>query len=138
MRWVLDTNLLFAAVYKGHEHHAPTRAWLDKVKGDGWGVAAESFVSTARLLMNRTVMKGFPLKAPEALRLLRSEMAGLHPGRIITDVSPSDRFLERAQGHKQMMDFFLVNVAVESGAKFATRDGGILAEWPEFTQKIGE
>lgn len=136
MKWILDTNVLFAAVNANHASHAVARAWLDQARKDGWGVAVETFLGVIRLLMNPRAMADRPCKAADALRLVRGELGGRHVGRIIADVTPSDSFLRKAQGHGQIMDFYLVNVAFEHSAKLVTLDAGIRANWPNLTAGI--
>ena len=45
-------------------------------------------------------------------------------------------FLSKAKGHRQIMDFYLVQTAASHGAKLATLDGGTLAAWPGITVAI--
>lgn len=136
MKWVLDTNVLFAAILANHRSHKAARVWLDNAKKDGWGVPVETFLGVVRLLMNSKSMGGSPCAAAEAIASVRRELASSHPGKILANVMPSDNFLKRAQGHRQIMDFYLVNVAFEHSAKLVTLDEGLRAEWPELTTGI--
>jgi hypothetical protein len=77
------------------------------------------------------MMKGSPLKAPDAVDAVRRELAGPHPGRIIIGGTPDETLLKKAQGHRQIMDFYLAQVARDAGAKLATRDAGLLAAFPK-------
>ena len=133
MKWLLDNNVLFAALWDSHGDHQRTRAWLDKTKPDGWGVTVETYLGVIRLLMNPKVMKTVPLKASEAVRTVRREFSGAHAGRIVKNSEPDDAFLKKAQGHRQIMDLYLVQMASETGAKLVTLDNGLLAEFPSLT-----
>ena len=136
MKWVVDTGLLFAAVNVRHEKNAAARRWLDKAKEEGWGVPVEAFLGTIRLLMNEKVMLGSPLDASEAVEVVRVELAGRHKGGILHG-EPDDKFLLRAQGHRQIMDFHLVGIAAAHKARLATLDRGLAREWPQFTGLVG-
>jgi predicted nucleic acid-binding protein len=130
MKWLVDNNVLFAALDASHIGHAACRAWLDKAKPEGWGVTVETFLGVIRKLMNPVIMNGRPLKAAAAVGAVRQELSGPHAGAIITGVAPSDAFLKKAQGHRQIMDFYLATVAFETGAKLVTNDHGILTAFP--------
>jgi len=45
--------------------------------------------------------------------------------------------LEKATGHRQIMDTWLVQIARDTGHKLATHDTGTLAQWPEQTLRVG-
>jgi predicted nucleic acid-binding protein len=133
MRWLVDTDVLFAAINRAHERHATSRRWLESVKADGWGVAVETYLASVRLLMNVQVMKGHALGAVDALRAVRAEFTGAQAGQIVAGGNPDDAFLRQAQRHRQIMDFYLVQIAASQRATLATRDRGTLAAWPEHT-----
>ena len=130
MRWLVDNDVMFAAINTAHVHHASARAWLEKNRRDGWGVTVETFLGCVRLLMNPAVMKGYELSAKDALRVVRAEFRGASAGEIVNGGIPEDGFLSKAKGHRQIMDFYLVQTAASHGAKLATLDGGTLAAWP--------
>jgi len=71
MKWLVDTNILFAAINTWHTQHACTRAWLDAKKPDGWGATVETYLGTIRLLMNPNAMQGASLKAADAIKIAR-------------------------------------------------------------------
>jgi len=133
MKWLVDNNILFAALKDTHAEHARSRAWLDKAKLDGWGVTVETYLGVIRKLMNPAAMDGNQLKAVKAVDAVRRELSGPHPGKIIGG-EPDDTLLKKAQGHKQIMDIYLAQVARDTGAKLATRDSGLLAEFPTLTE----
>jgi len=136
VKWLVDTDVFFAAINSAHERHTSARKWLESVKKDGWGVAIETYLASVRLLMNNGVMKGHALSAADALKAVRAEFTGARSGEIVNGGSPDDSFLERAQGHKQIMDFYLVQTAAVCNAKLATRDAGTLAAWPHHTFSV--
>ena len=133
MKRLIDTNVLFAAINNHCAEHTAMRAWLDRVKTDGWGVTVETYLGVIRLLMNPVIMEGRNQKAAKAVDAVRRELSGPHPGKIIGG-EPDDTLLKKAQGHKQIMDIYLAQVARDTGAKLATRDSGLLAEFPALTE----
>jgi len=136
MKWLLDASVLFPAIYDGHAHHALARAWLDKAKKDDWGISVETFLTAVRLQMMPATTRQHPAKVEVALRMVESELAGPYPGAVLPGERPASAFLGRAQGSRQINDFYLVQLAAAHGAKLATLDEGICAEWPALAELI--
>lgn len=136
MRWLVDNDVMFAAINTAHVNHTVARAWLEKHRREGWGVTVETFLACVRLLMNPAVMKGYELSVKDALRVVRAEFRGTSAGEIVNGGIPEDGFLSKAKGHRQIMDFYLVQAAASHGAKLATLDGGTLAAWPGIAAEI--
>jgi len=136
MKWLLDANVLFPAIYGGHAHHARARAWLDNAKKDGWGISVETFLTAVRLQMMPATTRQRPASVEVALRMVEGELAGPHPGAVLPGERPMSAFLGRAQGSRQINDFYLVQLAAAHGAKLATLDEGIVAEWPAHAELI--
>lgn len=137
MEHLLDNDVFFAAIYGNHVLHPVARRWLDAAKPRGWGIAAETYLAAVRLLMNPAVLKSGHLSAADALAAVETELAGRHPGKIILSRSRPDRtILQQASGHKQVMDFWLVQIATERGCKLATNDSGLAVAWPAHVVRI--
>lgn len=137
MRHLLDNDVFFAAIYGKHLFHPTARKWLDEAKPRGWGVAAETYLAAVRLLMNPVVMKSGHLSATRAIDAVETELAGRYPGRVVlAKQRPAQGMLKKATGHKQVMDFWLAQIAQEQGCKLATNDSGLAATWPEFVERI--
>ena len=136
MKWVIDANVLFAAIYTGHTHHKIARAWLNQAKSDGWGIAVETFLTVVRLHMMPSAMNQHPSDVIFALASMEREISGPHPAAILTGEKPKSAFLSRAQGSKQINDFYLVQLAAAHGAKLATFDKGIFSEWPAHVELV--
>jgi predicted nucleic acid-binding protein len=131
LKYLLDNDVFLASIYAGHEHHRAARKWLDARKAAGWGIAAESYLAAARLLMNPALMGSGAHSAETALLAIQTELEGPHPGRIVLAPRlPDPSMLRSATGHRQIMDIWLVQIARDVGAKLATRDAGALANWP--------
>ena len=138
MRHLLDNDVFFAAIYGKHIFHPVARKWLDAAKPRGWGVAVETYLAAVRLLMNPVVMKSGHLSAARALEAVETELAGRYPGSVVlAKQKPAQEMLRKATGHKQVMDFWLTQIALEQGCKLATNDSGLAATWPELVERIG-
>ena len=136
MKWIIDASVLFPAVYTGHAQHKIARAWLDQNKSDGWGIAVETFLTVVRLQMLPVTMNQAPCKVATAMATMERELTGTYPGMILTGEKPTSAYLGRAQGGKQINDFYLVQLAASHGARLATCDAGIHAEWPGFVELV--
>ncbi len=137
MKYLLDNDVFLAAIYAGHEFHREARKWLDSHKRAGWGIASETWLAAARLLMNPAVMGSGALPAADALRAVETELSGPLPGRLVLAARPPDfELLSQASGHRQIMDLWLIQIARDAGAKLATRDGGSIANWPGDTIRV--
>lgn len=138
MRHLLDNDVFFAAIYGKHALHAQARRWLDAAKSDGWGVAAETYLAAVRLLMNPVVMKSGHLSAAQAVKAVDMELAGPQPGRVVlAKARPDPTLLKQAGGHRQVMDFWLLQIARENNCLLATNDAGLAAAWPRLAVRIG-
>lgn len=135
--YLLDNDVFLAAIYAGHEFHRPARKWLDGRKGHGWGIAAETWLAAVRLLMNPAVMGSGVLSARDAILAVKTELAGPQPGMVVLPRNPPEasRFTQ-AEGHRQVMDLWLVQIAHEHNAKLVTRDRGSLFNWPDDTVAV--
>jgi hypothetical protein len=137
MKALLDNDVFFSALGRSHPSHAVSRRWLDKVKPKGWGIASETYLAAVRLLMNPKAMGSGALAAPVALAAVEMELAGPHPGHVIVAPRPPARDrLEKATGHRQVMDTWLVQIARDTGHRLATHDAGLLAQWPGHTVTV--
>lgn len=137
MKYLLDNDVFLAAIYQGHEAHNLAREWLDSHKARGWGIAAETYLASMRLLMNPAVMGTGVLSAFDSLAAIEMELSGAHPGKVLLAINkPDPAFLKEAAGHRQIMDIWLVQIARDHRCKLATRDGGILANWPADTVAV--
>lgn len=138
MRHLLDNDVFFAAIYGKHVLHPVARQWLDKAKPDGWGIAVETYLAAVRLLMNPAVMKSGHLSAAQALEVVETELAGRHPGRVVfPKKKPDQTMLRKATGHKQVMDFWLAQIAAEQRCTLVTNDSSLADAWPDRVTRVG-
>lgn len=139
MKVLLDNDVFFAALVRSHPAHTRSRRWLDRAKPGGWGIACETYLAAIRLLMNPKVMGPGALNAKMAVLAVETELSGAHAGEIVLACRiPAAELLEKAAGHRQIMDIWLVQIARDSGCKLATLDAGMLSHWPELTMRVGQ
>lgn len=132
MKFLLDNDVFFASIYAGHIHHLTARRWVDSYKKEGWGIASETYLSALRLLMNPAVMGGSPLSSKESLQAVETELSGEHPGLVYcARKRPDKKLLEKASGHRQIRDIWLIQIARETDATLVTFDSGNAKKWPE-------
>lgn len=137
MRYLLDNDVFFAALYARHVNHSVARRWLDRAKPAGWGIAAETYLSAVRLLMNPAVMKSGQLSAAQAIEAVEAELGGRQPGEIVMARKRPDRkLLAQAGGHKLVMDLWLIQIAEENGCKLATGDAALAMHRPASVVRI--
>ncbi len=138
VRHVVDNDLFFAALYEGHAGHRSARRWLDAHKPFGWGIAVETHLAAMRLLMNPAILGTAVLDGARALQVVATELRGPHPGRVLFSTElPDPAIFSRATGHRQIMDYWLVQVAHAHGARLATRDKALHRHWPDRTVYAG-
>jgi len=137
MAFALDNDVFFAALYEGHVAHITARNWLDQIKPAGWAIAMETHLAAMRLLLNPTILGKSVLNGKTALEVVTTELAGPHPGKIIIAQDPPDPGLfNLATGHRQIMDFWLVQIARDNGYTLATRDQALNQTWSEFSHLL--
>ena len=137
MSFALDNDVFFAALYEGHVSHASARNWLDQIKPEGWAIAMETHLAAMRLLLNPTILGKSVLSGKIALQIVTAELAGPHPGKILIAQDPPDPGLfDLANGHRQIMDFWLVQISRDHGYTLVTRDQALNQTWPEYTHLL--
>ena len=138
MAVLLDNDVFFAALYEGHVAHFEARKWLDEIKPDGWAIAIETHLAAMRLLMNPTILGRAVLKGETALLVVNTELAGPDPGEVLfAQNRPDPALFGGATGHRQIMDFWLVQIARDHGYTLITRDQALNRTWPDYTGLLG-
>jgi len=132
MPYALDNDVFFAALYEGHVAHDAARSWLDANKPNGWAIAMETYLASLRLLMNPTILGRGILNGKLARRVVETELAGAHRGEILIGCErPRADLFDRVTGHRQVMDFWLIQTAQAHGYTLVTRDKALHRTWPE-------
>jgi toxin-antitoxin system PIN domain toxin len=128
--FLLDANLLIAAVVREHVFHDRVSAWLAAV--DRVAVCPVTEGAVIRFLLRVGESRS---AAVELLRLVRER----HDCDFWPDsVSYVDADLTGVVGHRQVTDAYLVALATSRGARLATIDVALATLRPEGTLLIPE
>ena len=126
MSWLLDGNILVAAMLPDHLHHERVHGWLATIKGDSFATCP----ATEGTLLRMHMIHGRDKSAAAAWAALASVRA--HPAHVFwpenfsyTEIPPS-----RLTGHRQITDSWLAELARRNGGKLATLDEPLSALWP--------
>lgn len=128
--FLLDTNVLFAALYNISDHHPTVTRWLtstERYASCGW-----TQISTFRLLLMPNTMHGRPLK-PAAAHNVLAEFTGTSKHTFVMCLPLSRTIVGQTRGHNASVDDYLVQIASDAGCKLATLDRALATRWPERT-----
>lgn len=132
MRAILDNDVFFSAIYSGHQHHDQARSWLDNEKPTGWAIATETWLAAMRLLMNPALLNPACLDGKTAWQVVKYECGGSYPAKIVFAKTPPQKSIfTKAIGHRQVMDFWLVQLARQEKIQVATFDQALKSHWPD-------
>ena len=127
MSWLLDGNVLVAAMLPDHMHHERVHDWLATIKGDSFATCPV----TEGTLLRMHMIHGRDKSAAAAWAALASVRA--HPAHVFwpenfsyTEIQPA-----RLTGHRQLTDAWLAELARRHGGKLATLDEPLSALWPD-------
>lgn len=126
MVWLLDGNVLTALTIRSHVHHQQALKWFYSEPRD-FATCAVTEGTLLRLHMMKAA-DGSADAAWKTLLLLR-RMPGHHfwdAGFSYTEVP-----LVGIQGHRQVTDAWLVELACRQGGRLATFDTGLAIEHPD-------
>jgi toxin-antitoxin system PIN domain toxin len=122
-----DVNVLIAAAWPNHVHHAVSRSWFEHLDDAVWATCPITESGFVRISSNARVMP--EARTPrEALALLRRLLAvGRH--RFLDDAVALSAMAHiderRLVGYRQVPDAHLLSVARSHGALLVTLDRGI-------------
>jgi predicted nucleic acid-binding protein len=114
MNYLLDVNVLLAAIWMDHPHHAKVFAWLD---GKPTVVCPVSELGFVRISVNK---KAFNFSMERARQGLESFFEDRKPGRIPDDLPALE---SHPLTSDQVTDHYLADLAVKHGLKLAALDG---------------
>lgn len=125
---LLDVNVLLALAWPNHVHHAAAHAWLAEC-GRPWATCPLTQTGFVRLSCNPAVV-GRTVLAAEALSLLAANTA--LPDHVFwpAELTLADAvapFRGRLVGHRQLVDAYLLGLALHHGGQLATFDRGLAA-----------
>jgi toxin-antitoxin system PIN domain toxin len=121
VKYLLDVNVLVAALWSGHVHHDQVHRWLD-------GLAESDTVLTCGLTeagFLRVINAAYGVSVAEAKGVLQSFKQRAALGYLPSLSSPVEVLPSWARSHKQVMDAYLAGVAAQAGARLGTLDRGI-------------
>jgi uncharacterized protein len=130
--FLLDVNVLIAAIWPTHESHSTVQRWLGRHVRDGWATCSLTQAAFVRIVSNPAFSPN-ALTPRDALALLEANLR--HPDhhfwkdeiRFLAAVEP---FAERLVGHQQVSDAYLLGLAIHKKGKLTTLDKGVLALLP--------
>jgi hypothetical protein len=131
-RALLDVNVLLALTWPNHQYHAAAQAWFRREGRQGWATCALTQLSFIRLSSNPafTPAPTTPRAAAALLEQLTAHAAHHYWAAL---PEPVAAVFERAMGHQQVMDAYLVRLAERHRGRLVTFDRQIAvhAETPD-------
>ena len=134
--FLLDVNVLVALAEEEHVHHKKVIDWF-KTGGRDWGMCAFSEAGLLRSLSNPAIGK---ITIQEATAVVGSLTR--HPGYRYWPISSgwielTEPFRERAFGHQQVTDAYLLGLAVKRNGILVSMDKGIkYLAGPKFSRNL--
>lgn len=128
--FLLDTNVLFAAIHQAHVHHVSVNHWLAAT--ERYATCGLTQIGTFRLLLMDAPMHGSPLDAADAHAVLAG-FTSAERHTFLPCPTLSRGFVGQTSGHKAAFDDYLVQIAHVTGCKLATLDRPLTSRWPEHT-----
>ena len=131
--FLMDVNVLFAAVNETHAAHPSVTRWLKTApRHASCGLTQ---IGTFRLLLTPSPMRGSPLKPADVHdTIFRFINTAGHVFIACPAISRS--IVGRTNGHHAAVDDYLVQIASDAGCKLATLDRALAARWSERTVLI--
>src|ERR1700677_5124442 len=114
MKYLLDVNILLAAIWTDHPHHAKAFAWLD---GKDAALCPVSELGFIRISVNK---KAFIFSMERTRQGLEKFLEDRKPGRIPDDLPALN---SHPRTSDQVTDHYLADLAAKHGLKLATMDG---------------
>lgn len=125
MIWMPDGNVLVALVVKDHAHHHRALSWLDGI--------TERFVTcavTQGTLLRMHMMFAKDGSAGAAWKALSGIEAHPLHDYLVDDLPYREVAHRQIQGHRQVTDAWLIELARRNGAKLVTLDTGMVVTYP--------
>ena len=118
---LLDTNVLLALAWPNHQHHVQAHAWFAAHAKRGWATCAFTQLGFIRLSANPAYSSATVAPADAAALLQQWTQ---HPAHHFWASPPADSLAiyQRALGHQQVNDAWLVEVARKNRGRLATLD----------------
>jgi uncharacterized protein len=130
--FLLDVNVLIAAIWPTHESHSSVQRWLGRHVRDGWATCPLTQAAFVRIVSNPAFSPN-ALTLPDALALLEANLRHAEHHFWEDEISfmaAVEPFAERLIGHRQVSDAYLLGLAIHKKGKLATLDKEVLAMLP--------
>jgi uncharacterized protein len=129
---LLDANVLIALLWPAHEHHEAAHRWFAADRGRRWATCPLTELAFVRIVSNPAFSTD-ALRPADAAALLARNLA--HPRHQFwpDDIPVSAGLVTPAQslrGHRQVIDAYLLALAVKRRSTLATFDAGVRAVAP--------
>jgi len=127
--YLLDTNLLIALLWPRHEQHKAAVKWFARHRHRGWATCPLTQAGFVRIVSNPAFSRD-AVQPREASQVLSANTAAKDHGFWADDV-PFGEAVEfagvRLVGHQQVIDAYLLGLAIRRGGVLATLDRHIAA-----------
>jgi toxin-antitoxin system PIN domain toxin len=121
---LLDTNLLIALLWPAHEDHAASFRWFSSHRGDGWATCPLTQAGFVRVVSDPAFSRD-AVQPREAIQLLAANTAAKDHIFWADDASLAEAVAfagQRLVGHQQVIDAYLLGLAIRRGGRLATLD----------------
>jgi predicted nucleic acid-binding protein len=129
--FLLDTNVLFAAVFQAHCHHEAVSHWL--ATAEQYATCGLTQIGTFRLLLTPEATNYFPLAPADAHAVLTDFAHSERHIFLSACPAPSPEFVGQTTGHRAAFDDYLVQIAHAASCKLATLDRPLTKRWQAHT-----
>jgi toxin-antitoxin system PIN domain toxin len=121
-----DVNVLLALTWPSHQHHQAAHRWFGRESRHGWATCALTQLAFVRVSANPSFSPDFVTPQDAATLLVRLTAHKQH--RFWGELPALDvAALTHAQGHQQVMDAYLVQLARHHGGRVVTFDTRLAA-----------
>ena len=131
--FLLDTSVLFAAVYQAHTHHETVSHWL--AAGERYATCGLTQIGAFRLLLLSPAMHGYPLDPADAHEVL-TDFTHDERHTFVSCPAIAQGFVGQTLGHKAAFDDYLIQISHAASCKLVTLDRRLTSRWPEQTLLI--
>ena len=123
---LLDVNVLVALAWPSHIHHADAHRWFAANQSSGWATCPLTQCAFVRISSNSKIIPE-AVQPMEALLLLQEVVALEHHVFWPDDLSMTDPLVavDLLAGHRQVVDAYLLGLAIHHDGKLATFDKGM-------------
>jgi hypothetical protein len=124
---LLDTNVLIALTQPDHEHYHKAQEWFFGLRKGLWGVCPLTEAGFIRITAARSQLPG-PIAIQQAIAILQSMKAYPDFWYWQIDKSWTDLtapFAGRISGHQQIIDAYLLGLAIKENGVLVTFDRAI-------------